>query len=193
MTTIPEDATTWANATTAIRTALALLLGLAAIDGRDATLLLLAYAAYWFGDMLDGWLARRRDEETRLGAVVDIISDRACSAVLVCGLVVIKPALWPALTVFLLQFLVLDCLLSLSFLHWPGLLSPNYFYRVDSLTWRLNWSIPAKLINTAGVTLVVLTGQLPFALVLASAQLALKVWSTHRVLGLSPTLALQPC
>lgn len=172
------------NLVTLVRTALAVLLGLAAVVDSSAVLLGCAYATYWVGDVLDGCLARRRHEETRLGAVLDIISDRACCAVLVCGLVTVRPELWPALTLFLLQFLVLDCVLSLAFLRWP-LLSPNDFHLVDHVVWRLNWSMPAKAINTAAVVLAVAAGSLTGATAVALAQLGFKAWSTRRVLTLA--------
>ncbi len=175
---------TWANLVTVVRTVVAVALGMAALVDHDARLLVVAYAVYWVGDMLDGWLARRLDQETRLGAIADIVSDRACCAVLVCGLCTLQPALWPALVVFLLQFMVLDCVLSLSFLGWP-LLSPNDFHRVSVVVWRLNWSPPAKAINTAGVVLAVATGSLPLALSVAVAQVAVKAWSAHRVTTLA--------
>lgn len=174
---------TWANLVTGTRTVGAVGVGLVALVQQSATLLCLAYAIYWAGDILDGWLARRLHQETRLGAVLDILSDRACCAVLVCGLVTLQPQLWPALAVFLLQFMVLDCTLSLAFLCWP-LLSPNYFYVVDRTVWRWNWSPPAKAVNTAGVVLAVATGSLLLAFAVASAQLLVKAESARRVVGL---------
>ena len=174
---------TWANRVTVARTVVAVALGLLALVERSGTLLAAAYGVYWAGDVLDGWLARRLGQETRLGAVLDILSDRACCAVLACGLVVLQPALWPALAVFLLQFMVLDCVLSLAFLRWP-LLSPNDFGRVDPLTWRLNWSPPAKALNTVGVVVAVVAGSLAVATAVAVAQLAVKAWSARRVLDL---------
>lgn len=172
---------TWANLVTVVRTVLAVALGAAATAEASATLLVLAYVAYWAGDVLDGWLARRLRQETRLGAVLDIVSDRACCAVLVGALLTLQPALWPALTVFLLQFMVLDCALSLTFLRWP-ILGPNDFHAVDARVWRLNWSPPAKAVNTAAVVLAVVTGSLPLALAVALTQVALKLWSARRVL-----------
>lgn len=173
----------WPNLVTTVRTVLAVALGLEAVVQRSATLLLAAYGAYWVGDVLDGWLARRLDQETRLGAVLDIISDRACCAVLVCGLASLRPELWPALALFLLQFMVLDCVLSLAFLRWP-LTSPNYFYLVDRRVWRLNWSPPAKALNTVAVVGAVAAGSVLLATTVAAGQLALKAWSARRVLNL---------
>ena len=99
----------------------------------------MAYVVYWIGDMADGWAARRLGQETRLGAVLDIVSDRACTSVLCVGLLTQLPAVLPLAVVFLLSFMVLDTMLSLSFLCWP-LVSPNDFRRVDRRVWLLNWS-----------------------------------------------------
>lgn len=173
----------WPNVLTLTRTAVAVTIGLAAVVHASGTALLTAYAVYWVGDVLDGWLARRLRQETRLGAVLDIISDRACGAVLACGLVVLHPDLWPALAVFLLQFLVLDCVLSLAFLRWP-IDSPNDFHLIDRTIWRLNWSPPAKAVNTVAVVAAVAAGSVELALSLAVAQLALKIWSARQVLAL---------
>lgn len=174
---------TVANAVTVARTVLAVALGAYALVERSGSLLLLAYGVYWLGDMLDGWSARRLGQETRLGAVLDIVSDRACCAVLCCGLLTLSPALWPAVALFLLQFMVVDCVLSLSFLWWP-IDSPNDFHVVDRKVWRLNWSPLAKAVNTAGVVAAVATGSLELALTVALAQLALKIWSAAAVLRL---------
>ena len=178
-----EPVTTWANGMTLVRTSIAVPLGVYALVQASVHLLVAAYAAYWIGDMADGWLARRLDQETRIGAVLDIVSDRACCGVLVCVLAVVQPDMWPALAVFLVQFMVIDCVLSLAFLRWD-LLSPNYFYRVDPVVYRYNWSPPAKATNTVAVVVAVASGWLPVALVIALAQLTLKIWSSHRVLSL---------
>jgi phosphatidylglycerophosphate synthase len=168
---------------TVLRTAVAVPLGVYALVEASLPLLVAAYGTYWVGDMADGWLARRLNQETRIGATLDIISDRACCSVLVCALAVIHPHMWPALAVFLMQFMVLDCILSLAFLRWD-LVSPNYFYRVDPIVYRYNWSPPAKTVNTVAVVVAVLSGLMPLALVIALAQLSLKIWSAKRVLTL---------
>jgi phosphatidylglycerophosphate synthase len=178
-----ESITTWANGMTLLRTCVAVPLGVYALVEASTAILIVAYGTYWIGDMADGWLARRLDQETRIGATLDIISDRACCSVLVGALAVIHPHMWPALAVFLLQFMVLDCVLSLAFLRWD-LVSPNYFYRVDRTIWRYNWSPPAKTVNTVAVVVAVVSGLMPLALVIAIGQLSLKIWSSYRVLAL---------
>src|SRR4051794_1046594 len=181
---------TWANLVTSLRVAACVPLALVGILAPSGTLLLTAYAVYWVRDALGGQLARRLGQETRVGAVLDIVSDRACSSVLVCALVVQEPRLWPALAVYLVQFMVVDCVLSLAFLRWP-VLSPNYFYCVDRAVWRWNWSPLAKVVNTCGVVVAVLAGLLPVALLIATAQLLLKLWSAWLVVGLALPAALQ--
>ena len=107
------------NLVTAVRTVAAVVLGIAALVARSPRALLAAYATYWVGDMLDGWSARRLGQETRIGAVLDIVSDRACMAVLAGACLVLRPDTAAPMAVFLLQFMVLDCVLSLAFLGWP--------------------------------------------------------------------------
>lgn len=185
-------AVNWPNTVTALRTVLAVTIGLFAVVHGSGAALLVAYAVYWVGDVLDGWLARLLRQETRLGAVLDIISDRACCAVLACGLAVLYPNLGPALTIFLLQFMVLDCLLSLAFLAWP-IDSPNDFHLVDRTVWRINWSPPAKALNTVAVVAAVAAGSLPLALSVAVGQVLLKSWSARRLFQLGLPAADRPC
>ena len=128
---------------TVVRTVVAVGLGLVGVATGDLAVLAVAYAVYWVGDILDGWAARRLGQETRLGAVLDIVSDRACTSVLCAGLVAHVGGVVPVAVVFLLSFMVLDTMLSLAFLCWP-LVGPNEFHLVDHRVWRLNWSPPAK-------------------------------------------------
>lgn len=171
------------NLVTLVRTVAAVALGIIGVASSDLALLGVAYGIYWLGDMLDGWSARLLGQETRAGAVLDIVSDRACTAVLCVGLVAVLPGVTPVAIVFLLSFMVLDTMLSLAFLCWP-VLSPNYFHRVDRRVWELNWSPLAKAANTAGVVGAVAIGLHGVALVVALVIVALKVWSSVRVVRL---------
>lgn len=168
-----EDPWTWPNRISLARTVLALGVGAVAATERSLLLLAVAYAVYWVGDVLDGWVARRTGTETRQGAVLDILCDRASCGMLAVTLLGLLPGAAPAITVFLLQFMVVDCMLSLGFLRWP-VLSPNYFWAVDRTIYRWNWSPPAKATNTAALILVVAAGWYGTALVLALAQLVVK-------------------
>ena len=171
------------NYITAIRTVAAVAVGVAALVAGSVALTAVAYGIYWLGDMLDGWAARRLGQETRAGAVLDIVSDRACTAVLSVGLVSLVPGIAVVAVVFLLSFMVLDTMLSLAFLCWP-IVSPNYFHEVDRRVWAWNWSPPAKAANTAGVIAAVVLGQYSLALGIALAVVAVKLWSAAAVVRL---------
>ena len=148
------------NAVTAVRTAGSVGLAVAALTHRSAHLLVAAYLIYWIGDILDGVAARALGQETRTGAVFDIVADRACTSACAAALVVLRPATALPIAVFLVQFMVIDQLLSLMFLRWP-LLSPNYFGAVHRGVYRWNWSAPAKSVNTAGVVGLILVAPSP--------------------------------
>ena len=176
----PGSLRTWPDVVTLVRTVLAVGIGASGVAHADLTLIAVAYAVYWAGDVADGWLARRIGQETRAGAVLDIVCDRACTSLLCVGLLAQLPAVLPVAIVFLLSFMALDTMLSLAFLCWP-VLGPNYFGEIDPGVYRLNWSPPAKALNTAAVVLLVVTGLYAAALVVATGVVLLKVWSALRV------------
>lgn len=179
-----ESTRTWANLVTAVRTLICVPLAMLAAVHSSPELLIAGYLTYWIGDIADGALARALDQETRIGAVLDIVADRAGGATCALALAIIRPELWPALAIFLMQFMVLDGALSLSFLRWP-VKGPNDFYLIDRTVFRWNWSKPAKAINTAGVILAAAAGHPVLAVVIALAQVVVKVISARRLLTLT--------
>ena len=171
------------NAITVVRTVVSLGLALVALQSDDRLpWVIAAYLVYYLGDSADGLAARLLGQETRAGAVHDILSDRLCTAVCAANLILLQPDLAVPVGIFLLNYMVLDCLLSLSFLLWP-IVSPNYFAVVDELVYKLNWSHPAKALNNIGIIVAVVVGNLPLALVIVVAQVAVKAWSAHRVVA----------
>ncbi|WP_223395100.1 CDP-alcohol phosphatidyltransferase family protein [Nocardioides rotundus] len=168
------------NLVTLVRTVAAVVVAGYGLRTGDPGLLGIAFALYWTGDILDGWLARRLSQETRLGAIFDIVGDRACTSILCMGLVSVYPDLLLVVIPFFLSFMVLDTILSLAFLCWP-LLSPNYFALVDRAVYRLNWSPFAKSLNTAGVIVLAITGVEWAALGLITLLVGIKIWSAVRV------------
>lgn len=179
----PERETlyTAANGVTLVRTVAAVVVALLAAERGSLTLLLVSLAIYWVGDIADGTVARLADQETRIGAVLDILSDRFSAAAFYVGLAWLEPDLWPAIGIYLGEFMVIDAFLSLAFLAWP-VLSPNYFYLVDRTLWLWNWSKPGKAVNSAAfAVLLVVTGSVWLGVVIASALLALKVASLVRL------------
>jgi CDP-diacylglycerol--glycerol-3-phosphate 3-phosphatidyltransferase len=179
------------NTITLSRLVLALACGTYGVANRSLVFLVVAYGIYWVGDMADGWTARLLDSQTRFGALFDIFSDRASTGMLACGLLVFRPDGWLAITVFLVQFMVVDTLLSSSFLWW-GLKSPNDFAQVDEDVYRWNWSPLAKGTNTAVVVLLVVFNLPWIAVVVATAVLLIKLKSLERVARLMATGANAP-
>jgi CDP-diacylglycerol--glycerol-3-phosphate 3-phosphatidyltransferase len=176
----------WTSATviTFVRTIVAVVLAAYAAHDTSKTLLVVALVVYWGGDMLDGFVARIRDCETRIGAVLDIFSDRLCAASFYVGLAWLEPHLAPAIFVYLAEFMVIDNFLSIAFLAWP-IRSPNYFYEVDRRIWLWNWSKPGKATNSAlFAVLLLVTGWMWLGLAIACCLLVLKCVSLKWLLDL---------
>ena len=173
------------NRITLARTVIAMVVATYAFRTGELTWLVVGYFTYWFGDSLDGWVARRRDEESLSGAVFDIVCDRACSFLLAAAFMATYPGTIGPLAIYLIQFGVLDTMLTFSFLLWPWMLSPNYFYKVDRPIYVWNWSKPAKALNTGAVVVsLVVAGQtgaqwLPYAVAVAAC--VVKVVSSYRL------------
>lgn len=181
------------NVVTAARTLGTVLCWAVAVTSGEARWLLAALLCYWIGDIADGLLARVLDRETRTGARFDVLADRLSVCLVVVSYVTLHPPAAAPAAVFLLQFVVVDAYLTLTFARW-SLLSPNYFGLVDTTVYRLNWSTPAKMTNTGAVVLVVLlTGSVPAATVLATVVLLVKVYSVLRVARLPVPGALSGC
>ncbi|MCY7401243.1 MAG: phosphatase PAP2 family protein [Nocardioides sp.] len=173
---------TWPTVVTVLRTVGALTMVVLAFRNDSMGFLLAGLAIYWAGDILDGWLARRLDQETRTGAVADIVCDRLSAVPFYVGLVWMDTTLALPVGVYILEFLVVDLVLSLGFLAWP-LVSPNYFYLVDHRLWSLNWSPLGKTVNSAAfLAILFLTRDAALATVFALALLTLKGLSLVRLL-----------
>lgn len=173
-----------ANVITLVRTVAAVATAGVAAQQESLTLLVVALAVYWVGDILDGVVARLRGCETRIGATLDILSDRFCAASFYLGLVWLMPDLtWPVM-VYLAEFMVVDCFLSLAFLAWP-IRSPNYFFVVDRRLWLWNWSKTGKAVNSSiFAVLLLVTESVALGLVVALALLLLKCVSLVRLMRL---------
>ena len=188
---------TGASIITVVRTLAAVAIDLAATRAEttdDALRLLVAsLVVYWVGDILDGAWARLRDHETRFGGVLDVVCDRACALVFYVGVVWHLPDLALPVGVYLVEFAVVDMVLSLAFVSWP-LISPNYFYLVDRTLWRWNWSKPAKAVNSSAfAVLLLLTENVLLCTAIAGALLVLKVASLVRLVRLGvPVPAMAP-
>ncbi|GAB3067063.1 CDP-alcohol phosphatidyltransferase family protein [Pedococcus soli] len=175
-----EPALTLPNAVTVLRTVLSIVLALRAVATDSGILLAAAYLVYWIGDMADGEVARRLGLETRIGAVFDIVADRANSLLCAACFVAVYPRTIVAISIYVVEFAVVDTMLSLGFLAFE-IKGPNDFHTVDLALWRWNWSRPAKAVNTSVIVLACLSGHAGLATVLASGVLLGKLWSCARL------------
>lgn len=173
------------NLVTLIRTTAATGLAVVALLVDDRVPWLIAgYLTYWIGDSLDGLMARVLDQETRAGAVFDICSDRLNTGLLAAGLILHQPDLALPIAIFLFNFMVLDQVLSLSFLLWP-VVSPNYFGQIDEMVFRYNWSHLAKALNNVGIIVAVVIGNFWVAMLIVLVQISVKIVSAIRVAKLA--------
>ena len=175
-----EPVLTAPNAITVLRTVVSIVLAMAALTQSSPALLVASYLVYWVGDMADGEVARRLGLETRIGAVFDIVADRANSLTCAACFVALDPRLAVPIAIYVVEFAVVDTMLSLGFLAF-NVLGPNDFHGVDLVLWRWNWSRPAKALNTSCIVLACLVGQVGWATAFAVAVLVAKAWSCLRL------------
>ena len=176
-----ERVGTSATMVTAVRTVASVALAGAAAYEDSLSLLVAALVVYWIGDMLDGFVARIRGCETRIGATLDILCDRFCAAAFYIGLIWLEPDFTPAVLIYLAEFMVVDCFLSLAFLAWP-VRSPNYFFVIDRTLWLWNWSKPGKAVNSSlFAVLLLVTGWVWVGVAIATALLVMKTVSLVRL------------
>src|SRR5262245_34304529 len=100
-----ERLLTSATVITLVRTVVSLGSSLAAAAQESLSLLVIGLIVYWVGDTLDGEFARWRQCETRIGAVVDMMSDRLNCAGFYIGLAWIHPIMAIPVSVYLFEFM----------------------------------------------------------------------------------------
>ena len=177
---------TWANLVTAVRLVAGMAIFAYAAVAQSETWNFVGLGVYWALDVVDGFLARRFDQETRLGAQMDILADRLLVAFFYLNYAVLHPHLIVPIALFLFQFMGIDHYLSNQFMRWP-IKSPNYFHLVDRTVWAWNWSPAGKLLNSAVVTAVlVFTQSAILGTLVCGAILVLKVWTAIRMHALPP-------
>ena len=190
-----ERLLTGATVITLVRTIATLVLSMWGAYDESLALLCAGLVVYWVGDTLDGEWARRTDCETRIGGVVDMVSDRLSCGAFYVGLAWLQPApfffsdepmelIAIPVAVYLFEFMVIDMYLSLAFLAWP-IRSPNYFYVVDRRIYLWNWSRLGKAANSGLFAVLLLaTGWWWLGLIIAVALLVLKCVSLRWLLQL---------
>lgn len=176
-----ETLMTPASLVTFVRAIVAVTVAIIAVTQHDQLLLFVALACYWVGDIADGIVARVLKCETRSGALLDIVADRLCVAIIYLGFAFMNPEMLWAIGLYLIEFMFIDGFLSLAFLFWP-ILSPNYFYLVDKRIFQLNWSPIGKVVNSSFFLLAtVLVASPALSVAIVAVVTAVKLYSLRRL------------
>ncbi len=135
---------------------------------------------HWVGDYLDGVWARKFGQETILGAEIDIIADRIEMLFFFLNFLFFHPHLYLPAVLFILDFAFIDFYLSYQFVKFD-IISPNYFYKIDKRVYLLNFTRPAKSINSSLVAvLLIFLPSVPWlATVSAAGLIVIKSYSVH--------------
>ncbi len=181
-----ESFRTLPNFITTARTAACIVIFSVAAYTQDMRLNVLGLIVFWGLDSLDGYLARRLDQETVVGAQLDILSDRILIAYFYLNYLSIASGPILIVSAFLLNFMVLDHFLSNQYLRW-SIISPNYFYKVDRVVWALNWSTLGKFANGGVITIMLLLSDNTLGpLIFLAGIFTIKAYSFYRLSRLPP-------
>jgi hypothetical protein len=179
-----QQTATLANGVTCVRAVLITsILALAAVWA-SREMLLLALVASWATDALDGFAARHFRCESILGAQLDYNVDRLVATAAIVAAAMISrgdPLVLVASATVWLQYGAFDQLICCQFLRCDALWSPDDFWTIDEMTWRLNWSPAAKLAGHVPLALLAVGGYgLVPSIVLATLLIVIRTTSYYR-------------
>lgn len=174
-----------ANVLTLLRLALSLVFFILAILKQSFGYNLIGFFVHWIGDFFDGFYARKRNQETILGAEIDIIADRLEVIFFYVILLHFRPNLFLPAALYLIDYAFVDFYLSYQFVKYD-IISPNYFYKVDKIIYLLNYSPGGKFSNSSVVTLtLIFLPQLSlFVSIYATGLIIIKSYSVCRLYNL---------
>lgn len=168
------------NVITVLRLIFSLTFFTLAIQKMNPTYNFIGLGIHWFGDVLDGFYARKFKQETILGAEIDIIADRVEILFFYVNFLVFNPGLFLPIVIYIIDFAFVDFYLSYQFLKYD-IISPNYFFKVDRKVYLLNYSPAGKFVNSTIVTLILIF--LPqfqiAATIIACSLIGVKSFSIH--------------
>ena len=183
----PESIFSIPNVITLVRFVGSIVFFMLAIVKMNLTYNYIGLVIHWIGDMVDGNCARFFKQETIVGAEIDIIADRVGFLFFYVIYLVFKPELALPVALFVINFALIDFYLSYQFLKFD-LISINYFYKVDQIVYKLNFSFLGKPANTVVITftLIFFPQFWLFATVFAVGLIVVKCYSIYRLHQLAP-------
>lgn len=178
----PDSFLSVPNGITLLRLGASLSFFILAIQTGNELYNFIGLGVHWLGDFMDGFWARFFKQETILGAEIDIIADRVEVLFFYVIFLTFHPQLFLPVAVYVLDFAFVDFYLSYQFIK-CGIISPNYFYKVDRRVYTLNYSPGGKFANSTVITLLLIF--LPqlwlLTTVLAAVLVGVKVYSIRRL------------
>jgi cardiolipin synthase len=135
---------TWPNVLTVLRLVLIAVFAVGALSGMNQ---LFAFVVLFFAglsDFLDGWLARKLGQESRLGELLDPIADRLLTLVLLIYLLTQRLVPWWLVIVLLARDLTVT--LSLAALKRRGVTGVTVTYAGKLATFTLTIGLPLLLL-----------------------------------------------
>jgi hypothetical protein len=151
----PRNFYSEANIFTLIRLISSISCFMLAILDKNIRYLYLGFVIHWIGDFIDGFIARKFKQETIIGAEIDLIADRLEIILFYAIFLYFRPYLFLAASLYLIDYAFIDFFLGYQFNKF-GIISPNYFYKVDRRVHLLNFSPGGKFLNSSVVTLMLI-------------------------------------
>lgn len=181
----PERVFSIPSLITLIRFGLSIIFFILAIHRMDITYNYIGLVIHWLGDIADGNYARFFKQETIVGAEIDLIADRIEILFFFVIFLIFYPQLYLPVTIYIFNFAFLDFFLCYQFVKFD-IISINYFYKVDPVVHKWNFSFWAKILNsTVIILLLILLPQLwLLTTVLAVMWVGIKSYSIYRLLKL---------
>lgn len=178
----PESFYSEANLITVIRLLASLTFFSMAILDQSQTYMYIGFLIHWIVDFIDGWVARRFKQETILGAQADIIADRVEIIYFYVIFLHFRPYIYLPVALYLIDYAFIDFYLGYQFMNF-GIISPNYFYKVNKRVYNLNFSPLGKFSNSSIVTiLLVFLPQLhPYIAIYACGLIIVKSYSVYLI------------
>lgn len=184
----PQSYYSEANILTLTRLILSLVFYILAILKQNPSYNYIGFIVHSIGDFLDGFYARKFKQETLFGAELDIIADRLEMIFFYVIFLHFRPYLFLPVALFLVNYAFVDFYLSYQFVKYD-IISINYFYKVDKIVFQLNYSNPAKFINSTivAVMLIFLPQLHAWVSIFVLLLIAVKSYSVYRLFNLART------
>ena len=179
----PDFYLTEANLITLIRLVLSITFYTLAVIEHNPTYNLIGFGIHLIGDFIDGACAKIFKQETILGAEIDLIADRIEVIYFYVNLLHFNSGLYLPVLIYLMDYAFVDFYLGYQFNKYD-IISPDYFFKVDTTVYKLNFSKVGKFVNSTlfAVLVIFLPGMVILSTTLAFCLVCVKSYSVYILL-----------